>query len=453
MNKTTIKARRLPKDPGPAGWNSLLPQRSPYPALDTDLTVDWAIVGGGFAGMAAAHRLSQLVNDDSIVILEASELAKGPAGRNSGFMIDLPHELTAESYTGGHDEDMKNIRLNRMAIRFACEMAKEYDFAPGTVAPTGKVTAASTEKGLRHVMDYKQHLEAIGESFELMDHKQMHSYTGTNFYHTGLFTPGAVMIQPAAFIRQAADGLVNKKGVRIFENSPVLQIDLGSSTHVLKTPNGRVRARNVIMTVNGHIESFGFFKSKLMHVFTYASMTRKLSAEELQRLGGSADWGILPADPIGTTVRKVSDFQGSGDRLIIRNHATLNQSLEASAGNMARAKRLQQKSFDARFPMLKGVEMEYLWGGRLCLSLNSVPAFGELRERLWSACCQNGLGTVKGTLAGMMAAELASGQPNSDDLRDFMQVEQPKRLPPEPFLSVGANSVMRFKEWQAGLEL
>ncbi|MEI8599069.1 hypothetical protein P4S64_19980 [Vibrio sp. M60_M31a] len=65
---------------------------------------------------------------------------------------------------------------------------------------------------------------------------------------------------------------------------------------------------------------------------------------------------------------------------------------------------------------------------------------------------KNGLGTVKGTLSGMMAAELAVSK-RSQNLEEFIRHETPKKLPPEPFLSVGANMTMRWKEWLAGKEL
>lgn len=155
---------------------------------------------------------------------------------------------------------------------------------------------------------------------------------------------------------------------------------------------------------------------------------------------------------MGTTVRRTSDLRGSGHRLVVRNHGTLNQSYEASGANMRRAAKLQDQAFKNRFPMLSGVEFEYRWGGRLCLSLNSVPAFGELEPGVFSACCQNGLGTVKGTLAGMMAAELATGT-DSELLQSYQTFDAPKKLPPEPFLGWGANATMRWREYKAGIEL
>jgi glycine/D-amino acid oxidase-like deaminating enzyme len=102
--------------------------------------------------------------------------------------------------------------------------------------------------------------------------------------------------------------------------------------------------------------------------------------------------------------------------------------------------------------MLAGVEMEHRWGGRLCLARNNVPAFGEVAPHLYAACCQNGLGTAKGTLSGMLAAELAVGR--SSDLLDQISAEPaPVRLPPEPFSWIGANALMRYRERRAGAEL
>ncbi|MNT00525.1 hypothetical protein D3C71_1508750 [compost metagenome] len=80
-----------------------------------------------------------------------------------------------------------------------------------------------------------------------------------------------------------------------------------------------------------------------------------------------------------------------------------------------------------------------------------MPAFGEIEEGLFSACCENGLGTVKSTLAGMMAAELATGNA-SRHLQEYMDHPAPSRLPPQPFAWLGINSVIRLQELRAGRE-
>ena len=72
-----------------------------------------------------------------------------------------------------------------------------------------------------------------------------------------------------------------------------------------------------------------------------------------------------------------------------------------------------------------------------------------MEEGLYSACCCNGLGTVKSTLAGMMAADLATGI-RSEDLDKYRDQPEPRRLPPAATL--GARAVIRWQEMRAGRE-
>jgi NADPH-dependent 2,4-dienoyl-CoA reductase/sulfur reductase-like enzyme len=57
---TMHSARRTPRHRGPAAWSAILPGQPAPVVLPGDQTVDVAIVGGGFAGLAAARRLRQL---------------------------------------------------------------------------------------------------------------------------------------------------------------------------------------------------------------------------------------------------------------------------------------------------------------------------------------------------------------------------------------------------------
>ena len=102
--------------------------------------------------------------------------------------------------------------------------------------------------------------------------------------------------------------------------------------------------------------------------------------------------------------------------------------------------------------MLRNVEMAYRWGGRLCLSLNNVQLVREIEDGLFSACCQNGLGTTKGTLAGMMAADLATGH-KSLALDRMVGSPAPRQLPPAPISKIGATVRLRWQEFRAGREL
>ncbi len=444
-----MKITKLPTDPGPAAWDAILPEGPRYPALEGAATADWLIIGAGFAGLAAARRLRQLHPTDTITLLEARRIAEGPVGRNSGFMIDLPHNLASDDYAGALEADRRQTTMNRTAIRFALDAAQDYAFPPETVVQSGKINAAATDKGTRHNHDYAAHLKQLGEAHELLDATRMRDLSGSDYYQSGLYTPGTAMLQPALYAREMAAGLAREK-VRIAENSPVTALSRQGGTWTAKTPKGSVHAPRVLLTVNGHAESFGFYKRRLMHIYLYASMTRALSADEGKRLGGEPLWGFTPADPMGTTVRKIGGIGGT--RIIIRNRITWSPSRMLDARVVAKMGETHDRSFRARFPMLADVGMEHRWGGLLCLSRNNVSAFGELEPGLYSAVCQNGLGAAQGTSGGMMAAELASGQ-TSDPLTRLLAQNPPARLPPEPFVSLGAKATLRWGEFKAGREL
>jgi glycine/D-amino acid oxidase-like deaminating enzyme len=442
-----MKVTRLPVDPGPAGWNRVLADPGPVQPLEHSTTADWIIIGAGFAGLAAARRLSQLCPGDRITVLEASRVGDGPAGRNSGFMIDLPHDLASDNYGGEVSVDRMQTQDNRHAIAFAADMANGFGLSDEAFVQSGKINAAATAKGHAHNLSYSRHLTAMSEDHQMLDADQMRDMTGIGYYQSGLFTPGAAMIQPAMFVRGVANGL-RSNSVSIFENSPVTQLH-HDGQWIAQTPQGQVTAPKVILAVNGHLNSFGFLANQLMHVFTYASMTRALTPDEVSRLGGHPIWAATPADPMGTTVRRISGT--GGDRIVIRNRFTLDTSMQVNPARIARVGRSHDRAFAARFGMLQSVEMEYRWGGRLCLSRNNVQVVRELQPGLYSACCQNGLGTVKGTLAGMLAAELACGH-NSAALDRALAAPDPRPLPPNWMTSLGANAYMRWSERKAGAE-
>ena len=445
---------KLPKNPGVTGWKEILPNRKVNPKLSDHINADYLIIGGGFAGLSAARRLNQIDNKATIAVLEACEISEGPAGRNSGFMIDLPHNLASDDYVGSLDKDREQTLINRSAIEFAKSASEEYDMPADAIKLVGKTNAAASEKGMKFNTEYAKHLDKTSESYKMLDAKEMRDLTGIDYYLNGLWTPGTAMLQPALYIQSLADGVNQQNNVTIFENSPVIDLEDagrhdGGKVWKAKTSLGSISSPKVILAVNGLVERFGFFQNRLMTIFTYSSLTRELTSAESTILGGSNEWGLTSADAMGSSVRRISGI--GGNRILVRNRWSYNPSMEASDSFMSSATNSHNESFKARFPMLDKVCMEYSWGGRLCLSLNNVFAQGEVDEGIYSACCQNGLGTAKGTAIGIVTAEKITGTINSL-VPDFVDEEAPKKLMPKPFMWLGVNSYMRWKELMAGKE-
>ena len=445
---TSHIARRQPVHRGPAAWSAILPGQPAPQGLPGDMTADFAVIGAGFAGLSAARRLCQLNPGARVVLLEAGRLAEGASGRNSGFMIDLPHELQSDDYAGGGD-DRAAIARNRHAIAFARDAVAEYGIDPHFFDPAVKVNGAASEGADRLNSSYARHLSAMGEASQHLDAQAMSDLTGSRHYLSGLYTPGTVMLQPAGYVRSFGEGL-RRAGVTLAEATPVQSVTRQGSGWMVTTPCGRVSAGKLIFANNGQLESFGFARGRLMHVFLFASMTAEMDAAALRALGGQPRWGVTPSDPMGTTMRRIDTGQG-GNRIVTRTCASFAPGMEVSEASLRRTAAVHRAKFDQRFPQLKGMAMQFTWAGHLCLTRNGVAIARELEPGLFSACVQNGLGTARGTLTGIAAAELASGV-ITDLTRHFTAEAQPPRLPPQPFSTLGANAFLRWKEWRAAAE-
>ena len=109
-----MKIGRLPHDDKTNGWSAILPERTTNRALSGHVAADWIVLGGGYAGLAAARRLAENCPDHEIALIDAGAIGENASGRNSGFAIDLPHNVgsSLDELDGSH----RFMRLARAAI-------------------------------------------------------------------------------------------------------------------------------------------------------------------------------------------------------------------------------------------------------------------------------------------------------------------------------------------------
>ncbi|AYH43924.1 FAD-binding oxidoreductase [Azoarcus sp. DN11] len=440
-----LKCNFLPQDDGRCGWYEMLPPPPPSKPLKGDIKADWVVLGAGLSGLAAARRLAELQPNASIAVLDARRVGFGASGRNSGFMVDLPHDLTKHDYTGDQSADLMQIRLNRAAIDYVRGIVKTHGIECDW-REQGKLHGAVEPRGERALEGFAKGLSALGEPYSVLDARQMKAVTGTDFYRSGVHAPGCVLVQPAALVRGL--GATLPENVRVYEDTAVREIVVGTP-HQLVTDQGRITTPRLILANNAYAAQFDKLglKGMMLPIYTYGSLTRQLTPDELARLGGEESWGLIPADPMGTTVRRIA----SG-RICIRNSFTYNPDISAGASRLERVRDSHRRSYERRFPMLSGIEFEYTWGGALCLSRNGGAPFGEIAPGVFSAVGCNGLGLTRGTIGGKLIAEYALGS-KSELLDILLQQPKPVANPPEPLLGIGVRSTLMWKEWQAGVEL
>jgi glycine/D-amino acid oxidase-like deaminating enzyme len=429
----------LPGDDAANGWLKMLAPRQPRPHLAGDRTADWLVIGAGYAGLAAARRLAETRPAERIILLEAQAIGEGAAGRNSGFAIDVPHNVgsSLEELEGSN----RFLRLSRAATEHLDSLVQRHGIACDW-SRIGKFHAAVSPAWTRKILEpFARELEALGESYRWYDHAALAREIGTTYYNAAVYTPGGALMNPAALMRGLADSL--PENVLLCENSPVTAIDYSNGIRV-ETQAGSVQAPRLVLATNGFAPHFGFFKRRLISLAAYASLSRPLTDSERQALGGSDEWGLTPANAIaGVTMRLTRDR-----RILIRQHFNFAPDFRRSDADRTRVRALHQRIFRKRFPMLLDVTMEHSWAGFVCLSRNHAPGFGQAAHNVWTAVCQNAVGVTKGTISGLLAADMACGIANPL-IEDMKSLGAPTPVPPRPILDLAVEGRLSWEIWQA----
>jgi len=442
MKKTAI----LPQADVGSGWAAILPPRTPKPALQGHRHFDWLVVGAGYAGLMAARRLAQHRPQESIALLDAGELGQNASGRNAGFAIDLPHLVQEGALT--LEAAQRDIRLSRGAIALLRGLVQAHGISCDW-SECGRYHCAVSAEGHRALLEpYVRELTRWREPHEVLARDALAQRLGTLYYHSAVYTPGSVLLNPAALCRGLGDSL--PQNVTLFENSPVIAHDLHGEAPTVKTPavntqQGRITAGKVILTVNVFADQFGVHRNRQLPILLMASLSAPLNPSQLAALGNQAQWGITPANgATGPTLRLTKD-----GRLLFRHGFEYCPSLRCDPAKLRQARQRHQALLARRFPRLEPqlgeLPLEHTWMGWLSLSRNKAPLFGRVAPSLFSAACCNGVGVARHTAAGAAIADLACGV-DSELLHDWRAQDQASRLPPRPLLDAGV--YLRMK-WEA----
>lgn len=435
----------LPLDDNNCGWYASLPEPVAPRRLIGQQRADYVVIGAGFAGLAAARRLAELEPQARIILLDAQRVGYGASGRNSGFVIDLPHKFSLEHPDPAHK--MKLLALNRAAISQLEGAVNRYDI-DCQWSHSGKYQGAVGARGEAYLDHFQSLLSELGEPYELVGKSKLAGVTGTDYYSRAIYTPGCYLMQPAALVRGLADNL--PENIELYENTAVSGLEKQAQGVKVSCPEGEIIASKILMGTSIFTKEFGFLKNRLLPVMTFASWTRPLTDSELTRFSGQLNWGLTPADHAGTTVRMTADR-----RLMIRNSYQHVPKYGASVTAPTRAsiKQDHRAAFEARYPQLSDVPFSHSWGGTYAISRNFTNFFGQLDDGVFATACDNGVGAAWGTISGTLLAEHVVGA-SSTLLSHIKEVTgMPSLNPPEPFLGVGVKTRIKLAKWQSRSEI
>lgn len=370
--------------------------------------VDACIIGAGFTGLVAALELAQAGLD--VVVLDAHRVGWGASGRNGGQVgsgFNKDQRWLERKMGKGPARALWDMTEEAKALlkSLSAQHAPEARFLPGVAHGAYSATEA------RHLRDEVEHLRRdYGyEPIEGLTREAFQEIVKSPLYQGGLLDMGAGHIHPLRYalgLARAAEAA----GARIFERSEVIRVEQGDPALVV-TGNARVQARFVVLAGNGYMPTLSKpVAARTMPLNSFVAATEPLGDKAHEVL--SRDIAVADSKFV------VNYFRLSEDkRLLFGGRENYTVAFPSSIEPELR------KRMEAMFPQLKGVGIDYVWGGTLGITMTRLPLVTRAADNILSAGGFSGHGVAHSGFAGKIMAQAVLGQAEKFDI--FSQLPVP----------------------------
>ena len=400
----------------PSLWAATAPERKLAAPLIGNAETDIAIIGGGFTGLSAAIEAAR--QGKSVTVLEGKAVGWGASGRNNGQVIPILTSAEPDVWVkryGAAGERMVGLIGNSANILF--DLVREFDMQ-AEAEQSGWFQPAHSPGRVKLSQMRVDAWRRFGFPAELKSAEETREILGTDFWYGGMYNPTGGHINPLALARgmaKAAEGL----GAVIHELSPVTSYKREGAQWVIRTPEGTMKARALILATNAYTGELIPSLAPRLAKSIVPVLSWQMSTEPL---GDNLRSKILPGR------QAVSDTRGD---LRFFRYDACNRLITGGAvmGSYDIANRVRRKaaqSLAEAFPDLGVPEMTHVWSGYIGMNWDRFPRVHRLGPDGWAWIGCNGRGVALGTALGRELARAASG---IDENEQALPVSEPQPFP------------------------
>jgi putative aminophosphonate oxidoreductase len=415
------------------------------PELVEAIRADVCIVGGGYTGLWTALRIAELEPGASIVLVEADICGGGPSGRNGGFALSWWPKIETLIKRVGEEEAFRLVRASVAAVdelgAFCEREGVDAHFRRGgwLWTATSPAQLGSWEGAVAAAARAGEH------PFELLSAEEVQRRTGSPVHLGAAYEAGAATVQPALLARGLRRVAV-EKGIRIFERSPMVELD--RERGLVGTPSGSVQAGAVVLATGACLAAVPELKRAVVAVASDMVATAPMP-ERLEEAGWTGGESISNCRLMVHYYRTTNDgriaFGQGGHRHVLGGRVD-----DDFFGESSSAERRLREDLVRYVPFAAGVDVTHAWGGPIDRTADGAPIFGRLPGAmpLVYGVGYSGNGVAPCLTAGKILASSALGR---DDEWSGCGLNRgvTGRFPPEPIRYLGGfvvRAAVRRKE-------
>ncbi len=411
-------------------WHATAPAAPETRSLSTDITVDVAIIGGGFTGLSAALHLAE--KSVKAAIVEAKMIGFGGSGRNVGLvnagMWTKPEDLIA---TLGKDVGIRLLRELGDGPSLVYQLVEKHGM-PCEAVRNGTLHLAVGAEGVKDIQDRERQWKTFGAPVEVLDAKRATALTGAEGFAGALLDRRAGTIQPLAYARGLARAAL-AAGAQIYTDTPLRSATRVGDLWKLSAGNGTITAKSVIVATNAY--------GDMLSQTPWTNYTQELT--------------ILPYFQFATTplsdnlARSIlPERQGCWDTGLVMTSFRMDQQNRLIFGSVGRLDALAEsthrafaeRSLHKLFPALGDIRFEYWWDGRIGMTTNHLPQMHVMAPNVFAVSGYNGRGIAPGTVFGRALANHVTGEPAALPILETPVTPDPWRGMKSAFYHVGAQA-------------
>lgn len=391
-------------------WEDTSKENFNLEKLTKNINCEIAIIGGGYTGLLCAINLIENYNLD-VILLEAGKVGWGASSRNGGFCSFPPIKTSFKRLQRiyGKEETKKFFQNAVEGSNYTKDIISNYNIDCDVTGESNFIVAHHPNKFKQIKEQAEIYKNEFGIQTEIYSKEEFNNigHGGTEQFGALSYKPGFA-INPLKFVNGIAKYALSKK-LKIFEHTFVDKIDKINVSYNLKTKEGSVNAKKIVVATNGFYQEglVPQLNNRILPVISNIIVTRQLTKNEIDL------HNFKTFSPIANTKNLLYYYRKLPDNRIL--FGTRGDFIGSDHSNLVRSK-IMENFFKNIFPSWSNISVDYNWRGLIAMSQKLTPSIGKIKnEEIYYGFGYHGVGVASAPWTGKQLSKLVFSS-NSKDL-------------------------------------